>query len=62
MSTTAYAYRKQGKVDLERLLDALNSLEHEVRAKALAALREHDPATRYYTLHDGRADAAADGH
>jgi hypothetical protein len=49
--------RPEGQVHLERLLDAVNSLEPPVRRVVLAALREHDPNTRYFTVHDGRVEA-----
>jgi hypothetical protein len=48
-----------GVVPLTRILDAINSLKPEHRAPALVALREADPDTRYFTLHDGRVDAVA---
>lgn len=50
---------QNGSVDLVRLLDAINSLPDDgARQRVVAALKEHDTETRYYTMHDGRVDAA----
>jgi hypothetical protein len=49
--------RPEGGVNLTRLLEAVNSLAEPTRREVLAALKEHDPHTHYYTLHDGRVDA-----
>jgi hypothetical protein len=49
--------RPEGQVSLTRLVEALNSLDPEMRAAAVAALRVHDPNTRYFLMRDGRVDA-----
>lgn len=45
------------KVSLRRVIEAVNLLPDDARLAMFAALRECDPATRYYTLADGRVDA-----
>ncbi len=49
--------QKRGRVELARLLDALNAVDPGSRRALVIALREHDPETRYFTTHDGRVDA-----
>lgn len=46
------------KISLSRVIEAVNNLPDDgTRQRALAELRRCDPATRYYTLASGRADA-----
>ena len=49
--------RPSGRVSLERLLEAVNSLPEAERIVVADALREHDPNTRYFTQRDGRIEA-----
>ena len=49
--------RPEGRVSLERLLEAVNSLREPERVVVVSALREHDPQTRYFVQHDGRVEA-----
>jgi len=46
-----------GRVHLERLLEAVNSLPQPTRAEVVSALKLHDPDTHYFTQRDGRVEA-----
>lgn len=49
--------RPTGRVHLERLLEAVNSLPPATRAEVTSALKAHDPRTHYFTQRDGRVEA-----
>ncbi len=49
--------RPTGRVTLENLLEAVNTLPVPMRQEVVAALRAVDPRTRYFTQHDGRIEA-----
>lgn len=53
--------RPEGSISLERLLEAVNSLQEPERTSVVNALREHDPDTHYFTQHDGRIEAEVVG-
>lgn len=46
-----------GSVQLENLMEALNSLPEPTRREVLEALRVHDRYHHYFTQHDGRIEA-----